>query len=523
MAITGAYGTLTLAADGSYSYVRAAGTPGGVSDTFTYTLTDGDGDTSTTTLTIAIGDSGAVVMVPTTGPGTIVDESGLPPRGSESPGSDAGSGVNATNGTITYHAPDGPATVAINGVAIDHVGQSFTTAAGTLVITSIANGAIGDSYTLTDNTAGDTATDHFVVTVTDLDGDSASAPLVITIIDDVPHAVNDVAAPAEDTPVTINVMANDIPGADSVNLATGVALATGPAKGTVVYNGDGTFTYTPTPGQEGGDSFTYTITDGDGDKSTATVTITLAADSVPTLEVSNATVEEAALPIGSNPASTAETATGTIAIGTGHDSLATLIIGGVDVTAGGSVVGASGILTVTVTAGVYGYSYTLASPTAGDAASDNFTVAATDSDGDVVSANLHVAIVDDVPTAHADTDAVAAGTFGPETGNVMTGVGTTSGAAGIDGHRGCGGHAGFRGRRHRRGDRGDLRLPDPRGRWQLQLCPRGRHPGRRLRHLHLYADRWRRRQVDHHAHHFDRRFDAQRERARGRQRHHHCL
>ena len=55
--IQGAFGKLTLAADGSYSYTRDAGTAGGVNDVFTYTIKDGDGDLSHTTLTISIGDS----------------------------------------------------------------------------------------------------------------------------------------------------------------------------------------------------------------------------------------------------------------------------------------------------------------------------------------------------------------------------------------------------------------------------------------------------------------------------------
>ena len=55
--IQGAFGKLTLAADGSYSYTRDPGTAGGVNDVFTYTIKDGDGDLSHTTLTISIGNS----------------------------------------------------------------------------------------------------------------------------------------------------------------------------------------------------------------------------------------------------------------------------------------------------------------------------------------------------------------------------------------------------------------------------------------------------------------------------------
>ncbi|PBC07551.1 VCBS domain-containing protein, partial [Mesorhizobium sp. WSM3859] len=57
VSIAGQYGTLLLHSDGSYTYTRAANTPGGVDDVFHYTLTDGDGDQSSTTLTISIGNT----------------------------------------------------------------------------------------------------------------------------------------------------------------------------------------------------------------------------------------------------------------------------------------------------------------------------------------------------------------------------------------------------------------------------------------------------------------------------------
>ena len=91
-------------------------------------------------------------------------------------------------------------------------------------------------------------------------------------------------AVTEGTPLLISTaLANDLFGADGVDLATGVAVTTAAGKGTAVYNGDGTFTYTATAGQEGLDTFAYTITDQDGDTSTATVTVDLGTDSVPSL------------------------------------------------------------------------------------------------------------------------------------------------------------------------------------------------------------------------------------------------
>ena len=58
--------------------------------------------------------------------------------------------------------------------------------------------------------------------------------------------------------------------------------ATNGAHGTVIYNNDGTFTYTPTGVYVGSDSFTYTIKDGDGDTSTATVTVSVQTNTTPT-------------------------------------------------------------------------------------------------------------------------------------------------------------------------------------------------------------------------------------------------
>ncbi|NIC39649.1 hypothetical protein, partial [Aquabacterium sp. A08] len=63
----------------------------------------------------------------------------------------------------------------------------------------------------------------------------------------------------------------------------------------------------------------------------------------------------------------------------------------------------------------------------------SFAVVVTDADGDSAPAgNLVINIVDDEPVARHDTDSVAANQFTAETGNVITGVGTTSGAAGAD-------------------------------------------------------------------------------------------
>src|SRR5690606_38493689 len=59
--LDGKYGTLSIDANGNYSYARYPGSPGGVSDVFTYTLTDGDGDAVTAKLTVQIADAGVSI------------------------------------------------------------------------------------------------------------------------------------------------------------------------------------------------------------------------------------------------------------------------------------------------------------------------------------------------------------------------------------------------------------------------------------------------------------------------------
>ncbi len=89
-----------------------------------------------------------------------------------------------------------------------------------------------------------------------------------------PVANNDSASTNEDTPVTINVLAND---SDPDGDLLGVASVAAPGHGTAVINADKTVTYTPAPSFFGTDSFTYTASDGRGGSSTATVTVTVTA------------------------------------------------------------------------------------------------------------------------------------------------------------------------------------------------------------------------------------------------------
>ncbi|MCT2558920.1 DUF5801 domain-containing protein [Tsuneonella sp. YG55] len=458
--VAGQYGQLLIKADGSYTYTRAAGTPGGVADAFTYTLTDGDGSTSTATLTISIGDAKPVVTsVPPVGvfeAGTLVFESGLPSRPGEAPGTNAPAPTERTSGKVTFTGGDGPVTATINGVAAVPGATVNVPGVGTLVVDTFnpVTGELTYTFTLADNTSGDNTSVTFNILVTDVDGDSAPGTFVIAIRDDSPQAKDDMASQTvENAPVSVNVLANDVQGADSVQPST-VQLVAGTLSGTgtLVNNGDGTFTYTPGPGENGPVTFDYSITDGDGDPSIATVTIALVPDSAPLVgEGPNLSVDEDgfasanvdASPLQADPAEIDAggnlTDSGSVTVDFGGDvpsDLAGSIVllddpaydgqlktlDGNDVTfavEGGVLVGRDSggaeVIRIAITGAaagpnpgevVYTYATLLSQPILhGTAGTEDFltlsgiTYQVTDLDGDKATGSFSVSVGDDVPTA----------------------------------------------------------------------------------------------------------------------------
>lgn len=106
----------------------------------------------------------------------------------------------------------------------------------------------------------------------------------VTITQDAaPTANNDTATTDEDTPVDVNVLANDVePDGDTLN----VISVTQGANGAVSINPNKTVHYAPNLNFFGSDSFTYTIDDGHGAQSTATVNVTVnAVNDAPTFTI----------------------------------------------------------------------------------------------------------------------------------------------------------------------------------------------------------------------------------------------
>ncbi|MDF0534991.1 retention module-containing protein, partial [Shewanella sp. A32] len=305
LSIAGTYGTLTIAADGSYNYARAEGSAGGVEDVFTYTLTDGDGDSKPATLTISIGDDTPTVDIPQAGgDSTTVYEAGLPARNGEPAGSHAGDGSNTTTGTITFTAHDGLQGITLGGYTVNagatpqYLGDGLS--ASYAFDANTGTGTISYSYTLPDNTSGDDTTADFDVVVTDTDGDKTSGTtLSISIVDDVPTAVNDTdSIAAAGNSATGNVITGvgttnngaDTVGADNASV-TAITSTSGNAAttnangdfvivglyGTLTIDAEGNYSYARAEGSQGGvsDVFTYTLTDSDGDDKPATLTISI--------------------------------------------------------------------------------------------------------------------------------------------------------------------------------------------------------------------------------------------------------
>ena len=242
-------GTLTLNADGSFTYTPDLNFTG--DDTFTYVANDGDEDSNEVTVTLSIGGSNDRPVA--NDDAYAVDEDGA-------------LSVDALTGVVANDIDDDgdPLTVALvadvtNGVLTLNADGSF-------------------DYTPNANFNGD---DTFTYVANDGTEDSLEATVTVTVnpIEDLPTAVDDAYVAPEDSVLTTTdltgVLANDTD--DDGDLLT-AALVTDVTNGSLTLNADGSFEYTPDPDFTGDDVFTYTASDGDDVTAPATVTITISGD-----------------------------------------------------------------------------------------------------------------------------------------------------------------------------------------------------------------------------------------------------
>lgn len=471
----GRYGKLTLNEDGTYSYelnnddpeVKALTDGDTRTEEISYAYTDADGDVATGKVTITINGVNNGVEV---GSGTLtVYEAGL------DDGSTPGGGNTPTmaSGSLHINAPDGVATIAIGEVTVFKngalTGNTVSTDEGTLTVTGFdaATGELTFTYTLNDNTLGhgldgmDTHVSHdFAVTVTDVDGSTASSTITVNIVDDEPTAKNDSVlfeeAAAQKGVSGESVLENDVFGADAPASKTVTSVndhkpgeTVSGTYGELTLHADGTYTYklgdeVDVPnGKIYTENFTYTITDADGDTSTATLTIAIEGDKIVPANPGNATivVDEALLPGGNvvnsdnfdhvslgNGSFTVnlngEDGTITLKYGTGENSSitlslingdpfdetwlstnTTLTVNGVEVTVTGATQQDNGSWKIE-----YKYSLTGQQTHTGkgvgedDALSDDIDITVTDATGDTSTGSLTVTVHDDGPVLNAKID-----------------------------------------------------------------------------------------------------------------------
>ncbi|NIC04220.1 retention module-containing protein [Billgrantia bachuensis] len=451
IAIPGQYGVLTIAADGTYTYVRNAGTPGGVSDSFTYTLTDGDGDSDTAVLTIAIGDAPVTIDNPTGAEGhhIVVNEAWL------EGGTAAGQGELTQTGSFTINAPDGVKTLTVGGQAIVQNGQvvaelpTITTPGGNVLQITGYNpetGEVSYSYILnnakTHGEGEDDLEQSFAIHVEDLDGSVANGELSVQILDDAPIAEDDSNSVAAGEFALVedgNLLTNDKQGADGARV-TEVNEVSVPAEGTVEIVGDhgvltvaadGSYSYVRNAGTPGGvsDSFTYTLTDGDGDSDTATLTIDISDSPVdidngkPAGQDAHLIFNEAYLPGGTQEGDGPLVQNGSFTV-SAPDGVLNLSVGGqfivkdgVDqtlptiVTEGGNTLAITGYTANGNGTYTINYEYTLNAnkdheqPADDESLTQSFQIVLVDTDGDTASNNLLVQILDDAPEFGTPDDA----------------------------------------------------------------------------------------------------------------------
>ena len=328
--ITGTYGTLTVGADGTYTYVadQSAADDLDASDTatdvFTYTLSDGTAtDTATITITVT-GVNDAPVAVNDT---DAVNEDATVTRssGDNLLMADDSDADDDDSFTVTQIAVTGASNSSV--ASSSSYNSNFTSITGTYGTLKVgADGTytyVADQSASDDLDASDTATDSFTYTVSDGTAtDTATLIFTVTGINDAPVADNETGAVNEDATLTVtdgtsDVLHGDTDADDSASLTvsairTGAEGGSGTAGsigsgltgsyGTLTLASDGTYTYVADQSaaddldasDTATDVFTYTVSDGTAtDTGTITITVTGINDAPVAVDDTDAVNEDA--------------------------------------------------------------------------------------------------------------------------------------------------------------------------------------------------------------------------------------
>ncbi len=352
-------GSVTIAADGAYTYTPPPGFFG--TDNFGFTAKTID-DTTAGTVTVNVAYVNDLTVVSP----TVSTDEDVPLSGNVLTGAvDAeGDPITAVAGTFAT-TEGGSVTIAADGA------YTYTPAPG-------FNGT--DTFGFTAKTIDDTTAGTVTVNVAPVNDLTVVSPTVST---------------DEGVPLTGNVLVGAVDaGGDPITAVAGTFATT--EGGSVTIAADGAYTYTPAPGFFGTDNFGFTAQTID-DTTAGTVTVNVAY--VNDLTVVSPTVStDEGVPLSGNVL--------TGAVDSEGDPITTTA-GTFATTEGGSVtIAADGA-----------YSYT---PALGFTGSDSFSFTATTSDDSTAgTVNVNVAFVNDLtvvsPTVSTDEDV-------PLTGNVLVGA-----------------------------------------------------------------------------------------------------
>ena len=236
--IATAHGSVTIAANGSYTYTPNQGYHG--PDSFAFTAqTDDDTAGGTVNLNVAFVNDLTVVT-----PQTASTSEDVP----------------ATGNVLTG--------------AVDSEGDAITATAGTVATAhgSVTIGSDG-SYTYTPN-QGYHGPDSFAFTAqTDDDTAGGTVNLSVAFVNDLTVVTPQTASTSEDVPATGNVLTGAVDSEGDAITATAGTVAT--AHGSVTIGSDGSYTYTPNQGYHGPDSFAFTA-QTDDDTAGGTVNLSVA-------------------------------------------------------------------------------------------------------------------------------------------------------------------------------------------------------------------------------------------------------
>lgn len=241
-----AHGTVTIQADGSFTYVPQANYFG--TDSFTYSASDGTlSSTETVTLSVAaINDAPSAVNNTYNGVEdtllSIATASGVLANDTD---------VDGDPLTATLMTPPTHGTLTLN-------------ADGSLSYQPAANYRGTDSFTYRTNDGL-------------LDSNLATVTINLASVNDAPVAFAESFTATEDTPLSIvapGLLSNDSDVDGDVLRAVRV---TNPAHGTLSLNANGSFVYTPALNYNGPDSFTYQANDGFLSSAVTTVSLDVVA------------------------------------------------------------------------------------------------------------------------------------------------------------------------------------------------------------------------------------------------------